>query len=467
VSNKNYVEELISELELPERIFIQIRSYLDEKNRRYIGLDDPQRAALFWDTQLANERRISIPQSPDCKFAVIIPVYNEKKERVLDQIDSLRRQQGIGRELFEVIYVVNNPPVGNAAGYSEVLRRNAIVMGELSRIRDLNVFVIDKSSMGNEIEGCNVGKARNRGTAEACLRFFENNKNGVLIHTDADSVFDDVFYFKKLTSLLEEDSAIVGCAGSLVWKFDPDGGDAEIKNELYKKTRYLMLRSKWHVLSSFLNGAKRMTNGSYKIQFYGGHMISKSYAAAVIGGFFDGNALEDELFGLELVQYGLDRGLKVIYTGHRLHLVTALRESTRTEGSIGRLYDEIELGKSVFVPDPLAPETFLQFKERLTKIVFADKFELEDLSSLLKDPQGNLIVSEQIFDDLVELFRPMKVVDAAKMKDFAFMTNILYYSIYPKVAITEEYYDKMVKMVAGQPDGLELLDYIHFTTGNL
>jgi len=435
--------------------------YLKVKRSRFKGLSDLQRANLFWKMALKDEHRLISPQHPGCEFAIVVPVYNEKKERIIRQIDSLRRQKEIDPEKFEVIYIVNNGPANESGESLRAIDLNKEVIEALISIRDLNVFVIDKCTPGNEIEACNVGKARNRGTAEASLRFFENSRNGFLIHTDADSYFEDVFYFKNLISILKERVDTIGLAGGLIWEFNPDGNNIQDKHELYKKTKQLVLRKKWEVLYGFLTGVERYTNKSYKTAFWGGHMISRSYESAVIGGFFDGNAVEDEVFGLELEYHAAGRGLKLAGVKDRLFLVTALRESTRTDGSIGRLYDDIFLGKPRLVPDPLASETVLQFRERVKRILSARFFDLNDLRKILTDPTGNLVIRESVFDDLAELFKPHMQRNAKPVEDIDFITDVLYNILYPKITMAEEYYNKMVKKVSEDPDGAELLYYIN------
>jgi len=465
--NKNAVIRKIKDLGPSPELLAGIAKHLEAKWERFKGLSDLQRANLFWEKELRDGNRITVPQDPSCEFSIVIPVYNEKKERIIRQIDSLRRQRGCDPKKFEVIYVVNNGPTDHSKRWSDVVSVNKSVIDEMRSISDLNVFVIDKSSRGNEIEGCNVGKARSRATAEASARYFENGKNGFLIHTDADSYFEDIFYFEKLTGILKENEDVIGLAGGLTWEFNPDGNDLYTENELYCKTKQLVLTKRWEALYGFLTGDERFTSKSYKTAFWGGHMISRSFESAVIGGFIDGNALEDEVLGIELAHYAAEREFRSIGVKDKLFLVTALRESTRTQGSIGRKYDKIDAEKPLLVPDALAPETFIQFKEKIRRLFSSGQLDVKSLKPLLTDSKGHLIIREDMFSDLIELLKPGMKHNPGTIQDIESVTSILYNSLYPKVSLTEEYYARLVEKVSQTPDGIELLQHIRLMSKNI
>ncbi|MCX6779436.1 MAG: glycosyltransferase, partial [Candidatus Magasanikbacteria bacterium] len=69
---------------------------------------DVSRAEEYWKQALDGETRIEAPMDPNCEISIVVPAFNEDPERVMRQIESLKKQKDITHGLFEVIYVVNN-----------------------------------------------------------------------------------------------------------------------------------------------------------------------------------------------------------------------------------------------------------------------------------------------------------------------------------------------------------------------
>ena len=253
---------------------IDISKAIEIHRAKYEGMTEEERAQHFWETWLHNEVRIQTPQNLDCEFAIVIPAMNEKPERILKQIESIKNQKDIDLSKIEVIYVIGNDLPTDDLKSKEIVATNQRVIETLRGISGLNVFVIDKSSPGHEIVNTNIGKARNRGVAEASLRFYENRKNGILIQTDSDSYFEDENYLSKLRAMTDEDPDIIGIAGGIVFEFSPDTTNEEEIAELRQKVEMFVLIQKWDLLVQFL----RDPDYSYHIDtkaFSGANMIVK------------------------------------------------------------------------------------------------------------------------------------------------------------------------------------------------
>lgn len=454
---------------------VDVKEYLEAKKEKYEGMTEQERAQHFWETRLQNEVRIEAPQNPKCEFAIVIPVYNESPERILKQIESLKSQQDIDPAQFEIIYVVNNDLPSENPKSTAVIEANQKVIETLRGVSGLNIFVVDKSSSGNEIERCNVGKARNRGVAEASLRFYENGKNGILIQTDADTYFEDKNYLSKLKSITTENPDVVGIAGGLIFEFNPDASNEEEIAELRKKVARFVLERKWDMLVQFLRDPESSIPVGTK-NFSGANMISRSYESAVVGGLIDANAGEDPQFGEDLEAYGAGRGQKVIGAKNDLLVVTALRESDRTASSFKKDFDQIDLEKPFMVSDPFVSETLPEFRDKIKSILEKSVFDQSELRSLLTNERGALIVSEPSFTELVGYVKENGVIEGDTFyrqwisKNFGTGFNLiqqLYDARHPQISLNEENYQKLVEIVGQQPKGRELIDNLDTIVGNI
>ena len=155
------------------------------------------------------------PMNKDCKLAVILPVYNEGFEILLDCLVSLATQTA-PPEQFEVISVVNNSQneaMLNTASFvnnqnvlklidyinnKSIFKPIGVTAGQLRKIKviqqyGLRLHSIDKSAIKSaEIENF-VAKARQTGAREAERRFFSvlAKDNGIVVFNDCDSYFSN------------------------------------------------------------------------------------------------------------------------------------------------------------------------------------------------------------------------------------------------------------------------------------
>jgi len=304
--------------------------------------EDKVKAERFWSEQLTGEDLISIPQNPDCQISVVIPAYKEDMSTILRQLGSIKHQRGIKPEQFEVIYVVNNSPNPS----TEVRNANKAILGlpfwknqsegfddsglseeekELvQELKGLNLFVVDKSSSGHEIEDCNVAKARNRGIAEATKRFNDNTeKNGIVLQTDADTNYTDPDFFNKIITKFQTDPQIIAMAGGIKVSFISDEQDQTKQEILKNKLQNLIDYRYWLSLQDILS--ERPWGLDDQIMSPA-NMITRSFETAVVGGV---TSDDDTVLGDRLRKYANDHNLKYSYDGAKedLQVETTIRET--------------------------------------------------------------------------------------------------------------------------------------------
>lgn len=305
---------------------------------------------------------MSTPQNPNCKLAVLVPAFNEDVDTLTRLLDSLVEQEGVTSADFEVICLVNNDKPGTK-GYEAVRAANQkLLQANLSKKfgKQLNVAIVDRSSFGREIAGCNIGKVRNLLTHEAAKRFRGNNHNGVLLHVDADVYFKDTQFVSKALGMFE-DPDVVGVVGGKwreVFVKDYPEYDPEMLRQAF---RQVGLSKQCKELSSFLKGRRVLHT------FGGSNMLTRCFESVAVGGFKSLHVEEDKEFGYRMWHYSESNSRKILVRKTQLKVVASLRISERT-GSTFR--DEIEKfirGEELIVKHPATPERL---------VVNSDTYEL-------------------------------------------------------------------------------------------
>lgn len=431
------------------------------------GRTDAERAAHYWETRLKGERRIERAQDPRCEIGVVVPVSRERIDRLERQLASFLRQQGVDRNQFEVIYTVNN---GLPDGTEKFRRTAEANQRAIEWIRGLglpNVHVIDKSSRGNEIPKCNVGRARNRGLAEASLRFHENRRNGLIIQTDADSYVEDPRQLARLKDRFDRNPDVIGAAGGLVFEWNPDEEDPEKRALLRRKLDRFVLKTKWNMYAHYL----RNPDDPYidaNDHFSGAHMISRSFESAAIGGLADLDAGEDPRFGADLRDYAATHGQRVVNLRDEFFVVTALRDSDRTGASFKQDFDSIDLDRPDLLPDPLRYVRLPEFRKQM-EVALRDGFrDPATWRRIMTGPTG-LVVSEQELGVLTSHAATLDAIDPAdpflqewKRRNFGEIGNdvarYLFDQLNPPVAMTPESLARIETEVAKTEIGRRLID---------
>ncbi len=353
-----------------------------ELDRGSCNSEDYDTARVYWKKRLSGEKLINTKQDNNCQFAIVVPVYNERVDRISKQIKSIKNQTRLSSDEFEIIYIVNNGIADNPKAI-KIQKNNISVINYIRSLKEKNIHVIDKSSCGNEIASCNVGRARNRGVAEASYRFWQRGVNGWIVQIDADSYIEDKNYFKKLKSIISRDRYIIGVACGCLFEFNPDTQDRRKRKTLRQKTKLLLLQKCWIRLIQFIQNPDNPLFKREK-RFHGVNMISRSYESAAIGGLIDKNSREDAVFGLSLEEYACCHNRKVIGAKNKLIVTSSIRESDRTLVSYGYDYAKIDLKKPLVVDSP--------FSIKPEKIPLTEK-NYKKLSNLVcQVPGGNEVV---------------------------------------------------------------------------
>lgn len=341
-------------------------------------------AKLYWKQELANERRITESMHPGCKISIVIPVFREHIDRIAKQIQSFQHQKGISLDEFEVLYVINNDLPGTSKEQRAAQTMNATLIASLPKPSGMHIYVIDKSSPGNEMPNCNVGKARNRGVAEASLRFYENQKNGIIIQTDADTWLDDDLFLATVEERMDEDASIIGIAGGIIWNWSPDTQDLIERRILRRKLDQFTLQKTYNSMTRFLaNPHDPLLAG--ETRFSGACMISRSLETAIVGGIPTLATAEDQKFGQNLGEYAVAHGKKIVGEKSRLRFVAAVRESNRTPASFGALFNAIN-------PD-ISSQVIDIFSENPTVVTeLTEKYIQRLKDEVRKRPNGNAFV---------------------------------------------------------------------------
>jgi glycosyltransferase involved in cell wall biosynthesis len=304
---------------------------------------DRQRAVAYFK-RLEGENLVGVSQSEQCEMAIVVPASDERPQNIIKLLESLLAQQEVSPEQFEVILVVNNATDDGTAAFKELFANNQAVLNlplwanrpevdlsglpnderaHIEHIRNcFRFFIVDKSSPGSEMENANVGKARNRGVAEAGLRFFERGKNGILFQTDADTRLADTQFLSHMKEVFRDPRTIGGSGGGY-YEFDISTEDPAERRRLEKDRADLVM----------LKIVKRMYQYDLVREagcgFPGFNMMSRSFETAVMGGLEDRASGEDTRFGKAMVEFSHQRG-KRLFASLDLRVATSLRESGRT-----------------------------------------------------------------------------------------------------------------------------------------
>lgn len=316
-------------------------------------------------------------QSPNCKLAILVPIFNEDESTITRLLDSLTQQKRVALSEFEVICLVNNDLSGTK-NYEEIYKANQKVlkMDWLKNPRDsLSIIILDHSSSGKEIMGCNIGKVRNRLINEAAKRFRSNNYNGILLHVDADVYLNDKLFIRKAIDLFDN-ADVIGVVGGK-WREAFTANYPEYEPELLRAAfKQIGLSKQCKELSNFLKGR-------HVLQTFGSsNMLSRCYESVAVGGIRDLKVEEDKEFGYRMWQYAENNTRKIHVKKTELKVVASLRISERTPSSFKDEIEEFMRGEELIVKHPATPERL---------VVNNETYELLK-SRALKLPGGSELV---------------------------------------------------------------------------
>ena len=431
-----------------------------------------EKARSYWRARLSGETRIQGSQHPRCRFAIVVPVMDERIERIDRQLDSFFSQEQVTADEFEIIYVVNNDLDDGSERHAHIVETNAAVLKSIRKRKEANVHAIDKSTRGNEITGCNVGRARNRGVAEASLRFHENENNGILVQTDADTYAEDKTYLARVRDILDGDDKTIGIAGGLIIEFSPDSTDPRELAALERRLYYVSLLVRWNML---VPGLRDPTGAMLSAdRFSGAHMISRSLETAAVGGLTDVVWKEDLQLGRDLSAFAESRGQRVIGMRDELFLITALRESRRTKSSLGDWLDKVPDDTIPTVPDPFVDETPHDLVGRICSALRRARNDGRAIRRAFSRKDGTPIISETAVEELMDHVRgagvPMPEDDffrvwGVKNLGTADVAQALHARHYPPLAVTDDNLRMLERRISQTPSGRDHVDHVNLILG--
>ncbi len=383
----NNNEVVKKDIEIMRHMINELRVLLEQsKSKELLYEEDLQKAKEYWSNKLDWEVLISTPQTSSCEISFIIPVFNERADRTLKQLNMFKSQQ-VKKEVFEIIYIINNDLPWTKNWSIDKIAANAATIEVINKFKsenpEMHIHIIDKSTAWNEIKDCSVWKARNRWIAEASMRFFNNSKNWLIINTDWDSYFEDESYIDKILSEAKKDPDMIWAAWWIKYEFDPDNTDEKEIAILRKKFNLFMMQREYDMLWKFIKNPNKSTLFQ-NTDFSWAHMISKSFETACLGWLSDANIAEDVDFWTSLKLFAQRRWKNVLWRRNDYFVITAWRESDRTWAWFKWKLDKIDPDKPVMTTDS-TKKTVKEVKE--------------DIFVLLKQNIHDKIWLRKVFDD--------------------------------------------------------------------
>lgn len=303
--------------------------------------------------KVLGQRTRKLPElAEECVISVLVPVYDEDISRLERQLAAFAKQK-FDRSAFELVYVVNNGPAATTP--ATVLTRNKKLLQWLQTATfPFTVRVIDRSSAGQEIKDCNVGQARNFGLHAMAWRYLEQSRDGLVIHTDADTFPFKTNYLHQVWQGFST-SRSVAASGGLRMVLDLDDANPQRRTFFQKHITVLREYGQWFNLRYALHG-KDMRLAVGPTTFSGAHMLARAIASVAAGGIPQVRAGEDIGFSASLQKFATQHQLEFLSKRDQWLLQTSIRESHRTGSGFRPLFDLIERhqGKPL-VRHPLAP----------------------------------------------------------------------------------------------------------------
>jgi glycosyltransferase involved in cell wall biosynthesis len=289
-------------------------------------------------------------QNPNCKLAVLVPVYNESEDTLARLLRSLTEQEDASPLDFEVICLINNDRPGTK-NYKAVHTANQKLLqsGLPEKFNKLNIEIIDCSSLRREISGCNIGKVRNLLVREAASRFRGNNHNGILLHVDADVYFKDRQFIRKSLDLFDDPSVLGVVGGKWRETFVEDYPEYD-PSKLRAAFAQIGLSKQCKELSNFLKG-RRVLHA-----FGGSNILTRCFESVAIGSFKSLQVEEDKEFGYRMWRYAESNNRKILVKKTELKVVASLRISERTGSTFRNEIEQFMRGEELIVKHPATPE---------------------------------------------------------------------------------------------------------------
>jgi glycosyltransferase involved in cell wall biosynthesis len=365
---------------------------------------DREKARAYWKSVFSSHQRQLPELSRDCQLSVIIPVYAEHIDRLQKQIDSFALQSFSCKKV-ECIYVVNNDIPKDTLAWKEAYHLNQKAISFLKKKHPITIHVIDRSSAGKEIPNCNVAQARNIGIAEASVRYFEQDRDGILFQTDADVYLKNKQLFRLIRSDFSRYPLAFGAAGGVIYEFSVDDPQVLQGRDPYLFYRDVVTHFHWQALLYALRHPHPVPP-VFPTFFSGAHMVSRAVALACIGGILPLQIAEDVSFGVRLEAFAKHHDGYILPRRESWFVTTALRESTRTGVSFGDVFANLLKEGGVYAADFTSP-SFAQFAERKIAEILS-VHSLSEVRKIIGDYSSPFLYSDAVIEDMWSTLRSVR-----------------------------------------------------------
>jgi hypothetical protein len=262
---------------------------LDRYPKTDLAQADKQTAAVL------NQDKRPLPAlSENCILSIVIPVFDEHVARIRAQVNAFN-EQTLRPEQFELVYVVNNGKRSETA--QDVLKKNDAVLAYLKKAKSKNrIIILDRSSAGHELAVGNVGHARNVGVNVVARRYLLQNRDGILLQSDADTLPVKKTFLSTMVKSYAK-TGCIGASGGVRFVLSMDSTDAKDRHFFKTHLTQFNMYARW----SYLIRALHSTNPRIAVtptRFSGANMSSLAIAAVCAGGVPPLPRAVDLIFGL-------------------------------------------------------------------------------------------------------------------------------------------------------------------------
>ena len=300
------------------------------------------------------------PLHEECIMSIVIPVYDESTTRLRDQLRSINAQT-VNATQCEIVYIVNNGD--RATTPKPVLAANDKALAFLKKAKSrIPLIVLDYTSKGHELEVGNVGNARNTAIHLVAQRYLNQNRDGILFQTDADTLLTS----NRLLSSMIADYKKYGCIGASGGvRFVLSMDSRKKQDQLFYKRhlRDFNMFAQWGYLIKALHNRK-LAPPVTPTRFSGANMSSLVIAAVCAGGVPKLHRGVDLYFGEKLELYAKKRNALILPRRDKWIVQTSFRESTRTGSSFGGAFSYMRHHNGRPLVTPMTTPAFHTFLKR-------------------------------------------------------------------------------------------------------
>jgi|GEM_PF-5620260 len=259
----------------------------------------------------------------EIRWAILILVNNapdasqqvrKGNEETLDLVNDAMQGDGFLEKWYPEMHVEYNDTRG--IFYPDSLRR------EMTKLRG-RVILCDCSTVGNEIENCNVGRARGI-AANVAMQYLDPEGDNLMAIADADNVHGWA-YVKKSVDYMRDHPEVDGIRGR--WtniNVNPD----DRRNFALCNMRDRMRSLEWRVIKIV---STQRIHPLYEVMMPGSNGVFRKATYEKVGGFQPLATCEDTDFSLRILESG---GVIKYVSGIDMFIST--RSSDRAEGGFGR-----------------------------------------------------------------------------------------------------------------------------------